>query len=68
MPKTAHFDTFDGVGVGRLDGVPGATVTFTFKDAGEPSVNDSNHIIIEDSSGVVIDVEGIMLRGNNQAH
>jgi len=38
-PPAANFDTFIGTGNGRLNGVSGATATWTFTDAGEPGVN-----------------------------
>ena len=35
-PPPAGFNTIEGVGTGTLDGKTGATIHFTFTDAGEP--------------------------------
>jgi len=68
VPRKAMFDTYTGVGTGRLNNVDGATITFTLKDAGEPGDNDWVHIVIEDVGGTtVLDVEGFLKGGNNQA-
>lgn len=64
----APFDTYVGEGTGRYNGVSGATVKFTFTDAGEPGSNDMATIVISDSSGVVLTVTGKLDRGNHQAH
>lgn len=69
VPKSAKFDTFSGVGTGRYNGVDGATITFVLKDAGEPGDFDTSSFIIEDASGIVLDVTSTTLnKGNNQAH
>jgi len=64
-PKTL-FDTFVGTGVGKLNGVPGATVQFTFTDAGEPGKDDTATISI--NGGAVLNVTGNLKNGNQQAH
>ena len=67
----AGFDTYRGVGTGRLDGVSGATIDFKFGDAGEPGTEDPIRIIIHDPSGRL--VLGLapartLRHGNHQAH
>ena len=65
----AQFDTFIGMGTGRLNNARGATVWFKFTDDGQPGVGDFAHIIISDPGGdVVLDVEGYLTFGNHQAH
>ncbi len=65
----AEFDTFIGMGTGRLNRDQGATIWFKFTDDGQPGVGDFAHIIITDPSGeVVLDVEGYLTFGNHQAH
>ena len=70
VPPKAPFDTFIGVGTGRLNGVDGAVVTFTFIDNGEPGRTDMASIQIVDAGGtVVLNVPLSNLdRGNLQAH
>ena len=55
-----------GVGVGTLNGVPGATIVFTFTDAGEPGAGvDFADINI---NGGAIVASGFLHRGDHQAH
>ena len=70
LPRTAPFDTFEGDGTGRLDGVDGATINFVFVDGGEPGkVHDTAYIVIRNSEGdVVLTVSGLLEQGNQQAH
>ena len=66
---TDIFNTYVGIGTGRLDGEPGATAFWTFTDAGEPGTNDTATIVIKDSLGhVVLTVSGHLDSGNQQAH
>ena len=67
-PPVAGFDTYKGKGTGRYNGVSGATIEFTFTDAGEPGKNDFAQITITDASGVVLTVSGNLKNGNHQAH
>ena len=68
-PPAAPFDTFIGVGIGRLNKQEGATINFVFVDAGEPGVEDWARIQVLDSDGIqVLWVEGFLERGNLQAH
>jgi hypothetical protein len=69
-PPTAPIDTYEGWGVGRYNGVDGATVHFIFKDAGEPGVSDTGWIEVKDAKGkVVLTVDTTTLKkGNHQAH
>ncbi len=69
-PPVAGFDTYVGSGAGRYNGLSGATIEFTFTDAGEPGKNDEVTIKITDAGGnVVLDVgPGNLKKGNHQAH
>lgn len=74
-PPAAPFNTFHGEGVGRLNGVDGSFVRFTFIDNGEPGRNDQAAIQIwapgddPDSDDPVKEVALTNLdRGNIQAH
>jgi hypothetical protein len=68
-PPAAGFDTFAGTGTGSYNGVPGATITFTFTDAGEPGKNDYATMVIKDAGGnTVLTVSGNLNSGNQQAH
>ena len=66
----ANFDTFQGTGIGRYSGDPGsgATIAWTFKDAGEPGRDDTVDILIMDADAVVVlNVSGNIRQGNLQA-
>ncbi len=68
-PPDATFDTFIGMGEGRLNGDPGATISFTFTDAGEPGTADTATIAIFDPDGwQVLSISGPLTFGNHQAH
>ena len=68
-PPDTPFDTFTGVGTGKLNGVPGATINFVFVDAGEPGDMDTAEIRVTDPDGIVVlNVSGFLDRGNVQAH
>lgn len=70
-PPPAPFDTFIGEGTGRLNGVDGSVVKFTFVDAGEPGGrNDRAQIQVFAPDGtLVLNVPMSFLdRGNLQAH
>jgi hypothetical protein len=70
-PPPAPFDTFIGEGIGRLNGVDGYLVKFTFVDSGEPGgSNDRSQIQIFSPDGVlVLDVPmSFLTKGNLQAH
>lgn len=68
-PPTAPFDTYEGIGIGRYNGVSGATARWTFIDAGEPGNNDFMEIVIWDSDGnEALNVSGNLTRGNHQTH
>ena len=70
-PPPAPFDTFLGRGVGRLNGVDGSRIEFTFIDAGEPGgQNDKAGIRIYDPNGVLVLAVPLsfLTNGNIQAH
>lgn len=68
-PPDAVFDTFNGFGEGRLNGESGATISFTFTDAGEPGTADTATIAIWDPDGwQVLSISGPLTFGNHQAH
>jgi len=68
-PPDALFDTFIGMGEGRLNGDPGATISFRFTDAGEPGIADTAEINIFDAEGwQVLSITGPLTFGNHQAH
>ena len=71
VPPAAPFDTFIGVAEGEHNGVPGATLRFTFVDDGERGGDhDMASLHITDANGnVVLNVPLSFLdRGNIQAH
>lgn len=70
-PPVAPFNTFVGEGVGKLNGVDGSVVKFTFIDAGEPGKNDMVQIQVFPPGGgsPVLDIPlGKIQVGNIQAH
>lgn len=69
-PPPAGFNTYEGNGEGRYNGISGYKAKWKFTDAGEPGTNDSARIVITDSSGttVVLIVDGKLDGGNHQAH
>lgn len=68
-PPTAPLDTFQAQGIGKLNGVDGATIYFELKDAGEPGSSDWTSFVIEDADGnEVLHVNGLLNQGNHQAH
>lgn len=65
----AGFNTFAGSGEGDYNGVAGATIGFTFTDAGEPGTGDTATYTIQDADGnVVLSASGYLDHGNQQAH
>jgi hypothetical protein len=68
-PPAAPFDTYVGEGTGRCNGAPGATITFTFTDAGEPGTADTAAIDITGCpDGGGISASSNLMKGNHQAH
>lgn len=68
-PPSAPFDTFVGVGTGKLNNVAGATIKFTFVDAGEPGTSDHATIDVYNASNVlVLHVASLLKNGNFQTH
>jgi len=71
QPPNAPFNTFIGEGIGRLNGVDGSKIIFTFIDAGEPGKFDKAaiRIIAPDGITMVLNVPLVFLdNGNIQAH
>jgi hypothetical protein len=68
-PSPANFDTYIGEGTGRCNGVEGATISFTFTDAGEPGSHDTANIVITGCpDDADISVSNNLKKGNHQAH
>ena len=68
-PPAADFDTYEGKGSGRYNGVSGATALWTFTDASQPGRNDTAAIRIFDAGGnLVLEVANNLNSGNHQAH
>ncbi len=73
-PPDANFDTIIGTGAGSCNGVSGATIAFTLKDAGEPGTNDRASITLScpagsGVSGLTVSGTGSKVnKGNLQAH
>jgi hypothetical protein len=69
-PPNAPLDTFIGTATGRLNGVDGYKLEFTFVDAGEPGRNDKAAFKITAPDGtVVLNVPlSLLNNGNIQAH
>jgi hypothetical protein len=67
FPPEAGFDTYSGLGTGRLDGIPGARIVFLFTDAGEPGTNDLAQIRISVDGNTVLFVRNFLTSGNHQA-
>jgi hypothetical protein len=69
-PPDASFDTHDGKGNGRLNGVLGATAEWRLQDAGErgTGVDRGNITIKNSSSTTVLQASGVTLDGDWQAH
>jgi hypothetical protein len=66
---SASFNTYSGSGVGRFNGVSGATIDFVFTDAGEPGINDFAAYTIHDADGnLILTASGNLDKGNQQAH
>jgi hypothetical protein len=63
------FNTYSGSGVGRFNGVSGATIDFVFSDAGEPGTGDCAAYTIRDADGnLVLTAFGNLDNGNQQVH
>ena len=68
-PSNSEFDTISGTGTGFYNGQPGSIITFVFTDAGQPGRNDTAYYRIEFPSGtVVLEAQGTLQNGNQQAH
>lgn len=66
---SSSLDTVVGEATGRFNGVPGATIEFTFTDDGEPGTTDVASIRIVAADGtVVVDADDVLTFGNHQAH
>ena len=66
---SANFNTYSGTATGRYNGVSGASISFTFTDAGEPGTLDFAAYTIFDADGnLVLSASGNLDKGNQQAH
>lgn len=67
-PPIAGFDTYEGVGNGRYNGMP-ATIKWKFTDAGEPGTSDLVEIEIKDDDDIIVlSVIANLIKGNHQSH
>jgi hypothetical protein len=66
----AGFNAYYGMGYGKLNGVSGYMVEWTFTDHGQPGSDDTADISIYHNSDPtpVLDVGGDLTGGNHQAH
>ena len=62
--------TIAGTGTGRYNGAAGATISFTFTDAGEPGrfTDFASYLITDSGSNVVLNTSGLLDSGNQQFH
>ena len=60
--------TITGSGTGSYNGAAGATIKFTFTDAGEPGINDFASYNIQANGSVVLSASGCLQYGNHQYH
>lgn len=69
-PPDSPFFRHLGSGMGRYNGVPGATVSWDLSDCGEPGTQDSVEIHVRDRDGnLVLELRTAPLTfGNHQAH
>ncbi|HEX4771554.1 MAG TPA: hypothetical protein VH351_12020 [Bryobacteraceae bacterium] len=65
---TTGVATITGTGTGLYNGAPGASIAFTFTDAGEPGTSDFASYVITDASGTVLNASGDLTFGNQQFH
>ena len=79
LPRAAPFDTYIGVGTGKLNGVDGYSINWTLVDAGEPGKDDTAAYLIWKDTNNDGDVDGgepvalsvgtkLLTFGNHQAH
>lgn len=64
-PPAASFDTYEGRGTGRCNGLP-ASIEWIFTDAGEPGTGDHERVTI--TGACTLFVSGFLNDGNHQAH
>ena len=60
--------TITGSGTSSYNGAAGATIKFTFTDAGEPGINDFASYNIQANGSVVLSASGCLQYGNHQYH
>ena len=69
LPRQAPFEIFDGMGIGRFNGVSGFDITFQLTDFGEPGRRDIAEFDITAPDGTeILTVSGPLEFGNHQAH
>jgi len=66
----ALFNTWDGLGTGTLNGVPGYTFFASFTDQGQPAAGKdiSTITIVSPSSVTVLGITAVLMDGAHQAH
>jgi hypothetical protein len=64
----ATFDTIEGDGFGRCDGVSNASVHWKLTDAGEPGRADRFEVSINGAGACDLTAAGVLTGGNHQAH
>jgi len=60
--------TITGSGTGSYNGAAGATINFTFTDAGEPGVKDFASYNIQANGSEVLSASGCLQNGNHKYH
>jgi hypothetical protein len=67
-PPSADFNTIIATGTGSCNNTPGATISFTLTDAGEPGTKDTATFVIGGGGCPALSVSGNLDKGNQQAH
>jgi hypothetical protein len=58
-----------GEGIGRLNGVPGATVEWALDDTGKSNRNDKIRLLVKNTEGdVLLDIDTLIRSGNLRGH
>ena len=70
LPRQMPIDTYNGVGVGRFNGISGFQIEFKLTDFGEPGTKDIAEFTIKTPDGLttILFVSNNLDKGNHQAH